>query len=403
MDALFQSPSHRNLLSPAQPPDVSGERLDAIIVPSARSAPYLRHAGGLAEELGATLVVLCSRRARARDVVADVGDRYPLVDLVAVDVPPELGDPMPRFKTSLMLAGTRFERRTDTSLKRNLGLLLARSVGWQRIVFLDDDIAVPDPADLRRAVALLKWHYAVGLTIGGYPDNSVVCHAHRETGGWQESFVGGGALAVPVDRVESFFPNIYNEDWLFLLDDVRLRPVAQAGTATQRPYDPFADPERARGEEFGDDLAEGVFGLLDRGLRVQEALDERYWRDFLAAREKLILDIVHRTGQVEGLDAGQRRRMLASLKAARGRLQHATPALFVEYLRAWRADGTRWRRCLAELPTAPSVEKALVHFGLGGRYTTRWSRFCRQDDAIREPAPATSPAEPVLARAPGTA
>jgi glycosyltransferase involved in cell wall biosynthesis len=76
---------------------------------------------------------------------------------------------MPQFETSRMLAGTRFERRTDTSLKRNVGLLLARSVGWQRIVFLDDDITVEDPADLRRAVALLGPHYAAGLFIGGDP------------------------------------------------------------------------------------------------------------------------------------------------------------------------------------------------------------------------------------------
>ncbi len=372
------SPSHRQLLSRAQAPEMGGRRIDAIIVPSARSAPYLRHAAGLAEGLGATLVVLCSPhprgRARARDIVADLSDRYPLVGLVAVDMPPALDHPMPRFETSKMLAGTRFERRTDTSLKRNLGLLLARSVGWHRVVFLDDDIHVEDPADLCRAVSLLDRHYAVGLSVGGYPDNSVVCHAHRDTGGWQETFVGGGALAVRADRVESFFPNVYNEDWLFLLDDVRLRPVAETGTAKQQPYDPFANPERARGEEFGDDLAEGVFALLDRGGRVQDA-DEQYWRGFLAARGKLILDIIERTKKLDDMEPGQRQRMLASLRAAYGRLQCAPPDLFVRYLRAWRADGTRWRRCLAELPTDLSVEKALVHLGLAGRYTTRWSEI----------------------------
>jgi glycosyltransferase involved in cell wall biosynthesis len=385
--APFHHGSHRDLLSPAQPPAVSGHRVDAIIVPSARSAPYLRHAAGLASELGCPLVVLCSRRARSRNVMADLSERFVLVDLVTVDIPPELGHPMPRFETSRMLAGTRFERRTDTSLKRNLGLLLARSVGWQRVVFLDDDIAVADPADLRRAVSLLERHYAVGLSIGGYPDNSVVCHAHREAGGRQDTFVGGGALAVRMDRVETFFPNVYNEDWLFLLDDVRLRPVAETGTAAQRPYDPFADPDRARGEEFGDDLAEGVFALLDRGGRVQDA-DERHWREFLADRATLILDIIDRTAKLDDVEPGQRRRMLASLKAAYGRLQCTMPDQFVAYLRAWRADGTRWRRCLAELPTGLEVEAALTHLGLAGRYATRWSGFRQRDEVVHEQTPA---------------
>ena len=376
--------SHRDLLTRANPPEVSGDRVDAIIVPSARSAPYLRHVAGLASELGCPLVVLCSRRARARDVINDVGERYPLVDLVAVDVPAELGHPMPRFETSRLLAGTRLVRRTDTSLKRNLGLLLAKAVGWQRVVFLDDDIVVEDPADLRRAVALLDRHYAVGLSIGGYPDNSVVCHAHREAGGRQDTFVGGGALAVRVDRIESFFPKVYNEDWLFLLDDVRLRSVAQLGTAYQQPYDPFADPERARGEEFGDDLAEGVFALLDNGKRVQDA-DERYWRGFLADRATLILDIIDRTAKLDNVDAGQRRRMLASLKAAYGRLQCVMPDQFVAYLRAWRADNTRWRRCLAELPTGLSVEKALHQLGLAGyQYRVRLTGFRQRDEVPRE-------------------
>jgi glycosyltransferase involved in cell wall biosynthesis len=388
--APFHHGSHRDLLSPASPPEVSGDRVDAIIVPSARSAPYLRHVAGVASELACPLVVLCSRRARARDVINDIGERYPLVDLVAVDVPAEMGHPMPRFETSRQLAGTKLERRTDTSLKRNLGLLLAKAVGWQRVVFLDDDIVVEDPADLRRAVALLDKHYAVGLSIGGYPDNSVVCHAHREAGGRQDTFVGGGALAVRVDRIESFFPKVYNEDWLFLLDDVRLRPVAQIGMAYQQPYDPFADPERARGEEFGDDLAEGVFALLDNGKRVQDA-DERYWRGFLADRATLILDIIDRTAKLadEDVDAGQRRRMLASLKAAYGRLKTVMPEQFVSYLRAWRADNTRWRRCLAELPTGLSADGALRHLGLAGhQYRVRLTGFRQRDEVPHEQVPA---------------
>jgi len=61
----------------------------------------------------------------------------------------------------------------------------------KRVVFLDDDIRVPDPADLGKAVSLLGTHAAVGLGIGGFPDNSMVCRAFREAGGRQETFIGG--------------------------------------------------------------------------------------------------------------------------------------------------------------------------------------------------------------------
>ena len=169
-------------------------------------------------------------------------------------------------------------------------LVLSHMLRWKRVVFLDDDIHVPDPDDLSRAVSLLDTHTAVGLGIGGFPDNSVVCHAFREAGGWQDTFIGGGALAVEVKRNRSFFPNVYNEDWFFVLDAGKgLQSVATVGEVLQDPYDPYC-PERARAEEFGDVLAEGTFWLLDQGRSASDG-DLAHWRDFLAQAEE-----VHRAG-----------------------------------------------------------------------------------------------------------
>src|SRR5437016_6213547 len=78
--------------------------------------------------------------------------------------------------------GLRFERRTDVSLKRNIGLAVARMAGWQRLMFLDDDIVVEEPDHIRKAGALLGTFGAVGLANNGFPDNSVVCHANRAAG-----------------------------------------------------------------------------------------------------------------------------------------------------------------------------------------------------------------------------
>jgi hypothetical protein len=57
--------------------------------------------------------------------------------------------------------------------KRNLGLLLSHMLRWKHVVFLDDDIKVPDPADLSKAASLLSTYAAVGLGIGGFPDDGV--------------------------------------------------------------------------------------------------------------------------------------------------------------------------------------------------------------------------------------
>jgi hypothetical protein len=350
-------------------PGQSRVRVDAIIVPSARRAAALKEAGRLAEQLDCVLLVLCSKHCEPQEVRELLADRR-AGTVIAIGFPEAAMGKLPLLETSTVLGESRLKRRTDTSAKRNLGLVLARLAGWKRVVFLDDDIAVPDALDLERASAMLDTRDGVGLHIGGFPDNSVVCHANRETGAAQDTFIGGGALAVPADRIDSFFPEIYNEDWFFLLGETMLRPVGQVGTAIQRPYDPFASPERARREEFGDVLAEGLFALFDGGQRIGNA-DEDYWKSFLAARLALIEDIKgrieHKTDPLTARD----KQMLESLIAASGRLQFIRARRCVEYIEAWQRDRVLWRgfmagvRPIRRLPQGKSsIEVALDRLGL---------------------------------------
>ena len=135
--------------------------------PPARCA-YLREAAAAARTLGCPLVTLHSRRWTSAYAAA----RYYIdqaVDLIAIDVPEPAHLRLPALETSRLLAGTIFERRTDVSTKRNLALLLSHMLRWKRVVFLDDDIQVPDPDDLSKAVSLLDTHTAVGLASGAFP------------------------------------------------------------------------------------------------------------------------------------------------------------------------------------------------------------------------------------------
>jgi len=359
-DSPHHHGSHRALIG--RIPVVSGVRaFDAIVVPTARPAGYLRQAASLAQRAGCALVVLCSGRARAGDV-SGYRRAEPRLGLIAVDIPQAYSHPLLAFATSASREAL-IARDTDTSLKRNIGLLVARMAGWERIVFLDDDIAIPDPDDLGRAAALLDHFDTVSLSLGGYPDNSVVCHAHRIAGGHQETFVGGGAMAVAPGRTSSFFPNIYNEDWFFLLDDLQRRPVTVIGNAIQRAYDPFASPRRAVSEEFGDVLAEGIFWLLDQRRRVKDATPT-YWASFLTRRQLFIRDVTQRVQHHHDLDPILRRRMIDALTAAAERSAQISPESCANFMRDWRADRTRWQRVMSTLPTDLAPNEALAHLGL---------------------------------------
>jgi hypothetical protein len=305
----------------------------------------------------------------------------PAVDLIAIDVPEAADLRLPELATSSLLAGTMFERRTDVSTKRNLALLLSHALRWERVVFLDDDIRVPNPGDLNVAAGLLGSHAAVGLGIGGFLDNSTVCHAFREAGGWQETFIGGGALAVDIRRNRSFFPNVYNEDWFFVLEaGKRLQPLAIVGQVLQYPYDPYR-VERARSEEFGDVLAEGTFWLLDQGKPASDG-DLAHWQAFLTHRRQFIAEVQSMVACTARIDATMRARIGEALTAALGRCQRITPELCVAYMKALATDQDQWQRCISKIRRQPSREAALRWLTVKGK--TPLTRYTRNPTSAGE-------------------
>jgi hypothetical protein len=348
--------SHRNFLKevpsarPADPP--------AIVVPTIRPAAAIRDALGLGRRLGRPVIALCSRWSSARAVLEEA--KRIGAHAIAVEVGDDAG--LPRFGCDgLLRTRMRVERPTDVSLKRNLGLAVALMLGWRGVLFLDDDMTGLAPGAARTSFGLLGRYNVAALKNVGYPDNSVVCHARREVGLPQETFIGGGAMAVRVSRETPFFPTVYNEDWMFLVGRRRIERVVVCGEVSQRAYDPYLSPERARAEEFGDCLAEGLFALSDAD-RPELSGREDYWTDFRADRIGMIDEIL---GRLDPLPADERRRRIVqALTIARGRALSIDPATYVEYLEAWRKDLDAWRDYLAQLPRVPGPAKAFSALGL---------------------------------------
>jgi hypothetical protein len=374
--------SHRRLIWPADSSPTPQARVDAIIVPTARPVPYLNEAARVAVSLGCPLVTLHSKKWTSAE--AAVGYLPESVDLIAVDVPEPAHLRLPELETSRLLERTIFRRQIDLSAKRNLALVLSHMLGWERVVFLDDDIRVPDPGDVSRAAGLLNIHTAVGLGIDGFPDNSVVCHAFRDVGGKQETFIGGGALAVEVRRTRSFFPDVYNDDWFYVLDaGKRLQSVAMVGQVIQNPYDPYRRPERARDEEFGDVLAEGTFWLLDQGKTASDG-DLAHWREFLERRRRFIGDVLGVVERKPGIEVAQRGRMIEALKASLGRRALIKPELCVDYLRAWVSDQERWQRHIQGVRQRPELGREWALRSLGRKGGTPLTWYTRQSSSAPE-------------------
>lgn len=303
------------------------------------------------------MVALCSGQATVEEVLQQA-DAIRGVRCTAVEVAaPVIA--LPELETSAFTEAQIFWHG-DLSLKRNLGLVLGHLCGWRTVVFLDDDIRGIAPALVERAVGTLHHHAAAGMPATVFPDNSVVGHARRIAFNDQGVFVGGSALAVDLHRVDSFFPQIYNEDWLFLAPYLDGREVATVGSVRQDHRKPFTEPRRARDEEFGDVIGEGLIGWLHTGS-LHTVLSERYWAEFLRLRAELISTVAFGCRLSDHPDASQACTALAIAESARSAL---SPAVLAAYMSAWRADCLTWRRYLARLPLRGDLSMALDHLGI---------------------------------------
>lgn len=332
--------------------------LDAIVVPGSRPAANLDHAVTLARAVDCWLLILCSGQllgSEAQRLLADRSyDKAIIVDLPQgyshelLDFPGlhSVRDELPKACGSYL---------TDLSTKRNIGLIMARMLGWRRIFFLDDDIRDISYLDLLRTVGMLGSFSAAGMWVTNFPDNSIVCHANRMTDGSQDVFVSGAALAVDCGADFGFFPNVYNEDWLFFFDYAsRGRLTNSCLNATQLRYDPFANAEHAAWQEFGDVLAEGLYALLHLDLDVRHATSE-YWTYFLEARRIFLEGVMTRS---QNAAPEIRDEMVESVKWALKCLQTIRPDVCERYVQLWRQDLSGWKARLAGIRQM-SIEDAL--------------------------------------------
>jgi hypothetical protein len=358
--------SHASLLRDvsADSPSPSTGHLDAIVVPASR--PNLQRLIALSAALSVRLVLLCSRQTRVQKVAERV-EATPGARALVVDVPNRYQ--LPGFRP--LTSDEKFRRASagrssDLSAKRNVGLVLARLRGWDKILFVDDDIDQVRPRDVERFSSLLDRHPVAAMASMHFPDNSVVCHARRLAGLGQDVFVGGAALGVSTQQpTVSFFPDIYNEDWFFFAQHAAARSLPKIGEVRQDEYDPFADPERAAHQEFGDLLGEGLYALFSGrpGRDLKDQLDvatsRDHWRLFIEDRRAMIRATFDRLSELQDENRSELSPAQISLLRANEQLDLISPELCVDFIHQWRIDDESWQRVIPRRDTALSEAEAM--------------------------------------------
>ena len=343
----------------------------------------LGHIIELAAALQTTIVVLCSRQAKVDQVSERIG-RVIGARGIVLQIDEGYHLPEMTFETSspaFTMASA--NRASDLSVKRNVGLLLARLHGWRKIAFIDDDITLC-AQDLVRLGQQLDDYQIAGMVCRNFPDNSVFCHARRLAKMPQDVFVTGAVLGVNYsDQPLPFFADVYNEDWFFFAEAAAHRRLTKVGEARQARYDPYSRTSRASHEEFGDLLAEGLYALIER-LHVSTDLQhadgffssvammatEKYWSTYIDVRRADLIETW------SNLDDFTRRDncsddvfgALASLDAAETRYTNKedpiTPQHCVAFLDALQRDVAGWNKVYQKTSTARSIGDVLKRLSI---------------------------------------
>ncbi|WP_037070320.1 MBL fold metallo-hydrolase, partial [Pseudonocardia acaciae] len=352
-------------------PGRASDGIDAIVVPTGRSASWLHNVFQLGAATGTLVVTLSSGDSSSRDIAA-VAAQYDNLAWIGIDVPNDYRHELLEFETSRHPAAS-FARTTDVSRKRNIGLLLAKMLDWKKIVFLDDDIVV-HPDQLDALGAALDRESVAGLSVTYSRDYSVSGRILRryEVRSDLEFFnFSGGAMGVAVDADHGFFAEVGGEDILFALDAYHRHSLTFAGTALQYSFGD-GDPARAAAEEFGDVLADEAF-RSSRGYRDGSS---SFWADgamadVLGHSSYWAGVIAHRLADLRAAAAMNHGepRSTAMLRAAMdryepGRPDSITAESFAEFVRAYLADYRRWRSAWNSLPAMPGMDDALRHLRL---------------------------------------
>jgi len=332
-----------------------------IVIPTSTNARAnrhnIKHIFNLATQCDSLVIFLCSGEAKKEDI-AEIAKSH-FAQWAAIE------DGFSSFsKTTLRtsLSPLAYGAEKDTSQKRNFALRLAQVMGWSSIFFMDDDIQLSREQFIKATTLIREENDVsiVGFNARDFPDLSVINHAHRWINGQIDAFLGAGAFLVKVDSHMGFFPHIYNEDWLFLLEDYLSKRgrIIWAGSIGQDVYDPFRLQKRAIQEEPGDVLGEGLMRLVVASnlesktskptiASIIKKADETFWEHEIDRRIQFIQNTIQAIKE-EKMPSKQKYNALSALEISLellvGKTTPITAKNLTEWTQEWGKDLRTWRR-----------------------------------------------------------
>lgn len=111
------------------------------------------------------------------------------------------------------------DKTWNLGIARNFALDHSVTLGYEKVLFLDDDIKEINESKIDKGFSVLNKDCFVSCTLKGLEDNSIVGHIAKKVGILDDGdkMLSGGFLFLSPASISNRFYNIYNEDWIMQL------------------------------------------------------------------------------------------------------------------------------------------------------------------------------------------
>ena len=229
----------------------------------------------------------------------------------------------------------------DLPNKRNFAVSHATANEYKKVLLLDDDINVVDSkATLKKILKGLDRSRIAGAYSTGEIDTSLVGTVAIKVGLEEHcNFISGNCMGINLNESTPYFPNVYNEDWLAIFEDVINEGVLLVGPIEQTTRKTDDYWSTAYFQEFGEIIADELYSNLSGegeffSLKhiLSKYFDEAIWENVLLERKEWLQRI--------GAKGSEGRLSMMDQQIIRGaseRLLKIKPNECVAFLKSWRA------------------------------------------------------------------
>lgn len=171
---------------------------------------------------------------------------------------------------------------------RNFALLYSKSIHANKVLFMDDDIQVPNLRLLDDLFQSIKDFQFVGANITGLVDDSALGHIATDLGIFNERMLSGGFMVFNPNVIDQYFLNNYNEDWIWLFLQLQGKEYLQTGEVFQELSNPLADfQNKILFQEHGEIALDGILNLVKEGS-YDSLVELSFWRRMLDERREYL-------------------------------------------------------------------------------------------------------------------